>query len=105
MKSIKRTTAVLAAAALLAVAGCATEGEKQSAAGAYLDDAAITTRVKTAVFNEPSLKLFDIGVRTDDKVVHLTGSVKTRAEMAKAVEVARKVRGVKSVKNELEIKQ
>lgn len=105
MKSIKRTTAVLVAAALLAAAGCATEGEKQSTAGAYIDDAAITTKVKTAIFNEPSLKLFDIGVTTEDKVVHLSGSVKTRAEMAKALEVARKVQGVKSVKNELKIKQ
>lgn len=104
MKSIKRSTAVLFAAAMLAVAGCATEGEKQSTAGAYIDDAAITTRVKTAIFNEPALKLFDIGVTTEDKVVHLTGSVKTRAEIAKAVEVARKVQGVKAVKSELKIK-
>jgi len=105
MKPIKRTTAALIAAALLAVAGCATEGEKQSTAGAYIDDAAITTKVKTAIFNEPSLKLFDIGVTTEAKVVYLSGSVKSRAEMAKAVEVARKVQGVKSVKNELKIKQ
>ncbi|HWD22871.1 MAG TPA: BON domain-containing protein [Burkholderiales bacterium] len=105
MKSVKRITAVLAAAALFAAAGCASEGEKQSSAGAYIDDAAITTRVKTAIFNEPSLKLFDIGVTTEAKVVHLTGSVKTRAEMAKAVELARKVQGVKSVKNELKLKQ
>lgn len=105
MKSAKRAAAVFFAAAMLAVAGCATEGEKQSTAGAYIDDAAITTKVKTAIFNEPSLKLFDIGVTTEDKVVHLTGSVKTRAEMAKAVEVARKVQGVKAVRNELKIKQ
>ncbi|TAK80310.1 MAG: BON domain-containing protein [Betaproteobacteria bacterium] len=105
MKSIKRATVLIAAAALLALAGCASEGEKQSSAGAYIDDAAITTKVKTAIFNEPSLKLFDIGVATEDKVVHLTGSVKTRAEMAKAAEVARNVSGVRSVRNELKIKQ
>ena len=104
MKSIKRTTVMFAAIALLA-AGCATEGEKQSAAGAYIDDAAITTKVKTAIFNEPSLKLFDISVSTEEKVVHLTGAVKSRAEMAKAVEVARKVQGVKSVRNELKIQK
>lgn len=105
MKSIQRTAAGVIAALMLALAGCASEGEKQSSAGAYIDDAAITTRVKTAIFNEPSLKLFDIGVTTEDKVVHLTGSVKTRAEMAKAIEAARKVQGVRSVKNELKIKQ
>lgn len=105
MKSIKRTSMMLATAALLALAGCATEGEKQSAAGAYMDDAAITTRVKTAIFNEPSLKLFDISVTTEDKVVHLAGTVKSRGEMNKAVQVARKVEGVKSVRNELKIQK
>ncbi len=105
MKSTRRITAVLIAAALLGVAGCATEGEKQGAAGAYIDDAAITTKVKTAIFNEPSLKLFDISVTTEEKVVHLSGAVKNRAEMTKAVEVARKVQGVKSVKNELKIQK
>jgi osmotically-inducible protein OsmY len=105
MKSIKRIITAVAAAALFAAAGCASEGEKQSSAGAYIDDAAITTRVKTAIFNEPLLKVFDIGVTTEDKVVHLTGSVKTRAEMAKAVAVARGVQGVKSVKNELKLTQ
>lgn len=105
MKSAKRAAATFFAAVMLAVAGCATEGEKQSTAGAYIDDAAITTKVKTAIFNEPSLKLFDIGVTTEDKVVRLTGSVKTRAEIAKAAEVARKVQGVKAVKNELKIRQ
>lgn len=105
MKSIKRITALIAAAALLALAGCASQGEQQSSTGAYLDDAAITTKVKTAIFNEPSLKVFDVGVKTEDGVVYLSGNVKSRAEMAKAVEVARKVNGVKSVKNELTIKQ
>ncbi len=104
MKFITRTSAALIAAALLALAGCATEGEKQSTAGAYFDDASITTRVKTAIFNEPSLKLFDISVTTQDKIVHLTGSVKSRAEIAKAVEVARKVEGVKAVRNDLKVK-
>ena len=53
MKTIKRITALLAAATLLALAGCATEGEKQSAAGAYFDDATITTKVKTAISTSP----------------------------------------------------
>jgi len=105
MKSIKRITALIAAAALLALAGCASQGEQQSSTGAYLDDAAITTKVKTAIFNEPGLKFFDIGVTTEGKVVYLSGAVKTRAEMAKAVEVARKVQGVKSVRNELKLKE
>ena len=105
MKNIKRTTAVLAAAALFALAGCASEGEKKSGAETYLDDAAITTKVKTAIFNEPSLKVFDVGVKTEDGVVYLSGNVKSRAEMAKAVEVARKVNGVKSVRNELKLKE
>jgi osmotically-inducible protein OsmY len=63
----------------------------------------VTARVKKAIYNEPSLKVADISVTTDSSVVALEGSVKTRAERTKAGEVARKVEGVKRVKNELKV--
>lgn len=103
MHQFKRISVFLAAAMLLAVAGCASTSEKGSG-GSYFDNAAITARVKTAIFNEPSLKVVDISVKTEDKVVQLSGSVKSRAEMRKAVEVAGKVEGVKRVKNDLQVK-
>lgn len=101
MNRFKRTSAILSAALLLAVTGCATE---RKAAGEYFDDAGITTRVKKAIYDEPSLKVTQIGVTTEDNVVHLTGTVKTRAEAAKAAAVARRVNGVKGVRNDLHLK-
>jgi osmotically-inducible protein OsmY len=100
MYKFKRVSVVLVAA-VLAVSGCASTG----GGGSFFDDAAITTRVKKAIYNEPSLKVGDISVKTDDKVVQLSGSVKSRAEQRKAAEVAGKVEGVKRVKNDLLVKQ
>jgi osmotically-inducible protein OsmY len=104
MNKLQRKTTVLIAAALLALAGCATNPEKGSAS-AYFNDTGITTRVKTAIFNEPGLKTMNISVKTQDQVVQLSGSVKTRADKVKLAEVARKVDGVKLVKNDVQVKQ
>ena len=100
MDQFKRISVFLAAAALLAVAGCASN----SGGGSYFDDAAITAKVKKAIFDEASLKVTGISVNTENKVVQLTGSVKSRTDKAKAAEVAGKVDGVKRVKNDLQIK-
>jgi len=100
MYKFKRVSVVLVAA-VLAVSGCASTG----GGGSFFDDAAITTRVKKAIYDEPSLKIGDISVKTDDKVVQLSGSVKSRAEQRRAAEVAGKVEGVKRVKNDLLVKQ
>jgi osmotically-inducible protein OsmY len=101
INKLKQTLALVIAAAVLGLAGCASSEKKES--GSYFDDAAITARVKTAFFNEPSLNVLAIGVTTEDKVVALSGSVKTRADRAKAAEVARNVEGVKRVKNDLKL--
>lgn len=99
MKSIKRSWIVLAFAAFLAT-GCATTG-----GGGVFGDTGITTRVKTAIFNEPELKVMAIHVSTEDRVVTLSGTVKTRAERAKAIQAARHVEGVKAVKSELTLEK
>jgi osmotically-inducible protein OsmY len=99
MNKLNRKAAALIVAAVLGLAGCATNGGGNT----YFDDAMVTARVKKAIYNEPSLKVADISVTTDSSVVALEGSVKTRAERNKAGEVARKVEGVKRVKNELKV--
>ena len=105
MKNLKIATSLIAALMLATVVGCAsTSPAKHESAGQYVDDAAITTRVKKAIYDEPSLKVGDISVKTDDKVVQLSGTVKSRAEIRKAGEVAGKVEGVKRVKNDLQVK-
>ncbi|HEX6318926.1 MAG TPA: BON domain-containing protein [Burkholderiales bacterium] len=93
MKTLK---ALFLAASLLGLAGCASTG-------GFFDEASTTAKVKRAIYSEPSLKVMDISVSTDDGVVELTGVVKTRAERLKAAQVASKVEGVKRVKNELKV--
>jgi osmotically-inducible protein OsmY len=72
--------------------------------GEYIDDAAITAKVKAAVLNEPSLKSAEINVETSKGRVQLTGFVRSRADIAKAVEVAKGVKGVKTVMNDMILK-
>ena len=99
MKTLKLSFAVAFCAAMLGLAGCASTPGQNS----YLDDSMVTARVKKAIYNEPTLKVSDISVKTENAVVSLSGAVKTRSERTKAAEVARHVDGVKLVKNELRI--
>src|SRR4029453_6334178 len=92
------------AVALVSVAGCAST-PKQESTGEYVDDTMITTKVKSAILNEPSLKVAEINVETFKGVVQLSGFVSSQAAATKAVEVTRTVGGVKSVKNDMRIKQ
>jgi len=77
---------------------------KKEGAGEYFDDSVITAKIKAAVLEEPSLKSAEINVETLKGVVQLTGFVRSRANINKAVEVARGVKGVKSVKNDMIVK-
>ena len=70
----------------------------------YIDDSTITTKVKAAVFNEPSLKSAQINIETFKGQVQLSGFVGSQAEINKTVEVARAVGGVTAVKNDMRIK-
>lgn len=95
--------ALFLAVTLVSVVGCASTS-KQEGTGEYFDDSVITTKVKAAIFNEPSLKSAEINVETFKGVVQLSGFVSSRAAESKAVEVARSVKGVMSVKNDMRIK-
>ena len=77
---------------------------KRETPGEYIDDAAITAKVKAAVLNEPSLKSAEINVETSKGRVQLTGFVRSRADINKAVEVAKGVKGVKTVMNDMILK-
>jgi osmotically-inducible protein OsmY len=103
MTRLKRFSAFLVVALMATAAGCAGTSTKQST-GAYLDDSVITTKVKTAIFNEPSLSVTDIKVQTNKHVVQLSGMVDSPADMNKAVALARSVPGVASVQNDMRLK-
>jgi osmotically-inducible protein OsmY len=103
MRLFDRFAPFFCAILLTSLLGCAST-PKQEGTGEYLDDTVITTKVKAAVFSEPSLKSAEINVETFKGVVQLSGFVSSRTAINKAVEVARSVRGVKSVKNDMRVK-
>jgi osmotically-inducible protein OsmY len=103
MTLFKRIATLFMAALLLTALGCASTSERSST-GEYIDDSVITTKVKTAIFNEPELKVLQISVETYKQVVQLSGFVGTNAEKTKAYDVALAVAGVRSVSNDLKIK-
>ena len=103
MNMLKRLSAVFIAALLVSALGCATQSEPQSP-GAYMGDSWVTTKVKTAILNEPSLKVLQINVETYEGVVQLSVFVDNAASRTKAAEIARSVQGVKTVKNDLAIR-
>jgi len=103
MRLLKHFSALFLAVLLMSVLGCAGTS-KQESTGEYIDDSVITTKVKAAIVNEPTLKSAEINVETFKGVVQLSGFVGTQANIYKAVEVARGVGGVKSVKNDMRLK-
>jgi osmotically-inducible protein OsmY len=88
---------------IAAFVGCASTSKREGT-GEYLDDSAITTKVKAAIFNDPTLKVFQINVETFKGDVQLSGFVDSAESVKKAGEVARGIAGVKSVKNSLIVK-
>jgi len=104
MTNITRKLATLVAILFVAVAlGCASTS-KQEGTGEYVDDTVITGKVKAAIFNEPSLKSAEINVETFKGVVQLSGFVSSTSNEVTAMQVARNVGGVKSVKNDMRLK-
>ena len=88
---------------IAAFLGCASTPTREGT-GEYIDDSAITAKVKAAILNEPSLKVFQINVETFKGGVQLSGFVDSGRSVNKAGEVARGVSGVRSVKNNLIVK-
>jgi osmotically-inducible protein OsmY len=88
---------------LIGMAGCAGT-QTQDSTGEYIDDASITTKVKSVMVADTEVSALHISVETIKGVVHLTGSADTRHESDKAEMIARNVAGVKSVNNDIHVK-
>ena len=84
-------------------AACASTRTREST-GEYVDDSVITTKVKSLLAADDFLKSFQIGVETYQGTVQLSGFVNSQQAVDKAGEIARSVKGVKSVKNNLIVK-
>jgi osmotically-inducible protein OsmY len=99
----KYVSALFLATTLVTVVGCASTST-QEGTGEYVDDTVITTKVKAAIFNEPTLKSAEVNVETFKGVVQLSGFVSSHDAANKAVSLTRAVNGVKSVKNDMRVK-
>ena len=103
MRPIKTFSAICATVMLMMTLGCASTRTHEGT-GQYVDDSAITTKVKAAILGEPGLKVSEINVETFKGVVQLSGFVSSRDDIKSAVRVASAVNGVKSVKNDMQLK-
>jgi osmotically-inducible protein OsmY len=104
MKKLQSAPAILLAMTLIApVVHSACARPSGTSASAAIDDATVTTRVKTAFINDPVVGIARIDVDTFKGVVTLSGKVKTKEDEAKAIALARTIRGVTDVKSTLQI--
>ena len=103
MRSFNRFAPFFFVIVLASLWGCASTS-KQEGTGEYVDDTVITSKVKAAIFSDPSLKSAEINVETFKGVVQLSGFVNSREDINQAVQVARGVQGVVSVKNDMRLK-
>jgi osmotically-inducible protein OsmY len=104
--AMARTNRLLAFLAVILMAvslGCASTA-KTEGTGEYFDDSVITTKVKAVFFDEPTLKSSEISVETFKGEVLLSGFVSSRANISKAVELARTVKGVTGVRDGMKVK-
>jgi hyperosmotically inducible periplasmic protein len=75
--------------------------EKVEKAGDYMDDSAITAKIKAEILSDPLLKVSQINVTTTNGVVKLSGTVDSQQSIDRAMEIARSAKDVKSVENGL----
>jgi osmotically-inducible protein OsmY len=97
LKYLNSLLLVLALLAPIAAAGCG------KTVGETIDDTTITTRVKTAMLNDPTVGGLRIDVDTFKGVVTLSGRVKSQSEKDQAIALARKIDGVVDVKDALQV--
>ena len=95
--------AMIATTAVTAMTGCAVQ-RKQETVGAYVDDAAVTTKVKAKFAEDPTVSAMAIKVDTMKGVVQLSGFAKSGEERMMAERLARNTNGVADVRNDIIVK-
>jgi hyperosmotically inducible protein len=96
------------AAAAIALGGCAStssDSAKSDTTGQYIDDATVTAKVKTAIASDVGVRAAsNVNVETSHGVVQLSGFADSDSQASQAAEAAKKVSGVRSIKNDIRIK-
>ncbi|MBL8474006.1 MAG: BON domain-containing protein [Rhodocyclaceae bacterium] len=87
----------------LGLAGCAGSPQKEST-GEYIDDSAITTKIKSAFVQDKDVSALDIKVVTFKGTVQLSGFAPSQQVRYKAESIARATAGVKAVSNDIQLK-
>ena len=100
MSIAQRFTSILAAFMIFVLVGCAPTSTRQGT-GEYIDDAVITSQVKAAFAADPTVKATEVQVETFRGTVQLSGFVESRESAQKAVQIARQVKGVTEVRNNM----
>lgn len=104
MKKVLRITKQLVCLSLLTVfLGCNATQKKEST-GEYIDDSAITAKIKSGLFEDAKLKSLQIEVKTFKGIVQLSGFVDSAQSLTSAGEIAGRVQGIKELKNDLVVK-
>jgi osmotically-inducible protein OsmY len=103
MRPIHRFASFSAAVLLVSLLGCGATAKHEST-GEYIDDTVLTTKVKAGILGEASLKSSEINVETFKGAVQLSGFVSSQEDIDRAVRIARDVKGVRSVKNDMWLK-
>lgn len=98
-----RLTSIAAVLVIATASGCAVHRDQESV-GEYVDDAVITTQVKTRFIDNKLVDAAAIKVETLKGTVMLSGFAKNSAEKAQAEDIAENVKGVKHVKNEITVR-
>lgn len=105
--TLTNTTRRLALMSLASVAltlGACAATRTSEGTGEYVDDTVITSKMKAMILNDPSLKSAEINVETFKGRLQLSGFVNSRADMDRAVAIAREIKGVTSVANDMRLK-
>jgi osmotically-inducible protein OsmY len=102
--TLSRRLALLSLVAGVSALGACAATRTSEGTGEFVDDTVITTKVKAMILNEPMLKSNEINVETFKGRVQLSGFVSSRPAMDKALELARGVKGVSSVANDMRMK-
>jgi len=103
-RNIFRRTATIAMLVAAAALGACGSTARHEGTGEYVDDTVITTKVKAAVFEDASLKSAEINVETFKGRVQLSGFVNSQADINRATALARNIKGVTSVANDMRLK-
>ncbi len=104
MKHVNKSSSlIMCLVFVVTLISCAGSRTSESS-GQYVDDSVITTKVKSALLADPDVKSLAISVETFKGEVQLSGFVNNAEQAREAVEIAKSVKGVRSVKNSLIVK-